>query len=48
MGWAIYEGSWAEFYPLLLLGEFLHVDKGTVFGQGKYKVVEIGDARVKA
>ncbi|ACX52868.1 conserved hypothetical protein [Ammonifex degensii KC4] len=44
VGWAIYEGPWAEFYPLLLLGELLHVGKGAVFGQGKYKVVEMGDA----
>ncbi|MGO0122579.1 CRISPR system precrRNA processing endoribonuclease RAMP protein Cas6 [Desulfothermobacter acidiphilus] len=47
VGWALYEGPWAEFYPLLLLGEFLHVGKGTVFGQGKYKVVEISDGRAK-
>lgn len=36
VGRAVYEGPLAEFLPLLLLGELIHVGKGTVFGQGKF------------
>lgn len=36
VGRVVYEGPLAEFLPLLLLGELIHVGKGTVFGQGKF------------
>lgn len=36
VGRAVYEGPLADFLPLLLLGELIHVGKGTVFGQGKF------------
>lgn len=39
VGWAVYRGNWREFAPLLRLGELLHVGKGTVFGQGQYRLV---------
>ncbi|HHW40256.1 MAG TPA: CRISPR system precrRNA processing endoribonuclease RAMP protein Cas6 [Syntrophomonadaceae bacterium] len=38
MGRAVYEGPLADFLPLLLLGELIHVGKGTVFGQGKFSL----------
>ncbi len=36
VGRAVYEGPLGDFLPLLLLGELIHVGKGTVFGQGKF------------
>lgn len=38
VGEALYAGPVAAFWPLLRLGELLHVGKGTVFGQGKFVV----------
>lgn len=38
VGRVVYEGLLAEFLPLLLLGELIHVGKGTVFGQGKFSL----------
>ncbi|MEW6193431.1 MAG: CRISPR system precrRNA processing endoribonuclease RAMP protein Cas6 [Bacillota bacterium] len=38
VGEAVYTGPVAAFWPLLRLGELLHVGKGTVFGQGKFLV----------
>lgn len=38
VGEAFYEGPLSAFWPLLRLGELLHVGKGTVFGQGKIAV----------
>jgi CRISPR/Cas system endoribonuclease Cas6 (RAMP superfamily) len=42
VGQATYEGEVEPFLPLLVLGELVHVGKGTVFGNGKYEVV-VGD-----
>jgi hypothetical protein len=39
VGRATYEGELEPFLPLLVLGELVHVGKGTVFGNGKYEVV---------
>ncbi|MEW6447725.1 MAG: CRISPR system precrRNA processing endoribonuclease RAMP protein Cas6 [Bacillota bacterium] len=36
IGEAVYSGPLSAFWPLLRLGELLHVGKGTVFGQGKF------------
>lgn len=41
IGEAAYSGPVAAFQPLLRLGEFLHVGKGTVFGQGKFLVERV-------
>lgn len=39
VGRVVYEGDLEVFFPLLLLGELIHVGKGAVFGMGKYEVV---------
>ncbi len=36
-----FEGEIKEFMPILTLGEWLHVGKGTSFGLGKYRVLEV-------
>lgn len=33
-----FEGGLREFLPLLKLGEYLHIGKGTVYGLGKYRL----------
>lgn len=38
VGEAIYSGDIAEFVPLLRLGEWVHVGKHAVWGNGRYKV----------
>jgi len=42
VGQATYEGELGPFLPLLVLGELVHVGKGTVFGNGWYEVA-VGD-----
>ncbi|MDI7261613.1 MAG: CRISPR system precrRNA processing endoribonuclease RAMP protein Cas6, partial [Thermodesulfobacteriota bacterium] len=34
-----FEGDFEPFMPFLLLGEFIHVGKGTSFGLGKYEIM---------
>lgn len=41
LGEALYSGPATGFWPLLRLGELLHVGKGTVFGQGKIAVERV-------
>jgi hypothetical protein len=41
VGEAVYGGPAALFWPLLRLGELLHAGKGTVFGQGKFRVEKV-------
>ncbi|MBW2065318.1 MAG: CRISPR system precrRNA processing endoribonuclease RAMP protein Cas6 [Deltaproteobacteria bacterium] len=38
VGETIYEGELEEFWPLLWLGQYLHVGKAAAFGQGWYEV----------
>jgi hypothetical protein len=38
IGEVVYRGPWREFLPFLLLGEEVHVGKGTTFGLGKYRI----------
>jgi hypothetical protein len=34
-----FSGNFSEFWPYLLLGEFVHVGKGSSFGLGKYEIL---------
>jgi len=40
VGQATYEGDLHDYLPLLALGELVHVGKGTVFGNGQYRIAE--------
>ena len=35
-----YEGDLSDYLALLALGELVHVGKGTVFGNGQYRIVK--------
>lgn len=37
VGTAVYEGEFSDFMPLVILGEWVHVGKGTSFGLGKIR-----------
>jgi CRISPR-associated endoribonuclease Cas6 len=39
LGDITFEGDLAEFLPVIKLGEYLHVGKGTVYGMGKYEMI---------
>ena len=39
VGEITFAGRLAEFLPFLVLGQYLHVGKGTAFGLGKYEIV---------
>jgi len=39
LGDITFEGDLAEFLPVIKLGEYLHVGKGTVYGMGKYEII---------
>ena len=39
MGWATYEGSLEEFLPLLLIGEWIHVGKAALWGNGWLQIL---------
>jgi len=39
VGTAVFEGDLSEFWPFLWLGQYLHVGKAAVFGQGWYRVL---------
>ncbi|MEW6374612.1 MAG: CRISPR system precrRNA processing endoribonuclease RAMP protein Cas6 [Thermodesulfobacteriota bacterium] len=39
VGSVTFEGNLEQFLPFLLLGEYIHVGKGTSFGLGKYEIV---------
>ncbi len=38
LGEITFDGDLKEFIPFLVLGEYLHIGKGTVFGLGKYEI----------
>jgi CRISPR-associated endoribonuclease Cas6 len=40
IGSIVFQGNFEPFMPFLMLGEHIHVGKGTSFGLGKYKVEE--------
>jgi hypothetical protein len=40
IGYIVLQGHFEPFMPFLMLGEHIHVGKGTSFGLGKYKVEE--------
>ena len=40
VGQVTYAGEIGEYLPLLVLGELIHVGKGTVFGNGQYRIVD--------
>jgi len=42
VGTVTYRGNFKPFMPFLLLGQYVHVGKGTVFGNGWYKVEGVG------
>ena len=39
VGEMTYRGDLEPFWPLLLLGQLVHVGKATVFGNGQYELV---------
>ena len=39
VGQVTYAGALKPYLPLLALGEFIHLGKGTVFGNGQYRIV---------
>jgi hypothetical protein len=39
IGEAMYEGDLEEFLPLLILGQYTHVGKYAVWGNGQYEMV---------
>jgi len=41
IGSIIFKGDFEPFQPFLLLGEFIHVGKGTSFGLGKYEILNL-------
>ncbi len=38
VGSIIYEGNFEEFYPFVVLGQYLHAGKGATYGYGKYRI----------
>jgi len=38
-GEIIYQGELTKFYPLLKIGEYIHIGRNTTFGLGKYEIV---------
>ena len=40
IGRAVFEGDLEGFMPLIALGEYVHVGKGTSFGLGKYEILK--------
>lgn len=40
VGEVTYVGPWLEYLPILRLGEYLHVGKGTTIGLGRYEIVK--------
>ncbi len=40
IGKVVYEGDISYYYPLIVMGQYIGVGKGTTFGLGKYEIVE--------
>ena len=43
VGSITFEGDLKGFLPFLLLGEYIHMGKGTSFGLGKYEIMWPGN-----
>lgn len=41
-GKIVFKGPLEEFLPFILLGEYIHIGKGTAFGLGKYRILSNG------
>ncbi len=41
IGSILFGGNFSEFLPYIYLGEYIHVGKGTSFGLGKYKILNL-------
>lgn len=48
VGAITFSGELSPFMPYIVLGEYIHVGKGTSFGLGKYRIVEICERREDA
>ena len=40
VGRVSYKGEMKRFFPFLRTGEYIHLGKATVFGLGKYEMIE--------
>lgn len=43
LGRADFSGDLGAFWPYVLLGEYIHVGKGSSFGLGKYEILQMND-----
>jgi CRISPR/Cas system endoribonuclease Cas6 (RAMP superfamily) len=41
LGSISFTGDFKEFLPFIILGQYIHVGKGTSFGLGKYEIERV-------